>query len=144
MNFRSSSTLPIHPKIVQFFLGFEQFLTEYLGANKFLKSLSDEDGLHALMLLTLGNGYNHIFQAFTSIVRNTDLLGGTRNEAQSYAKKMTKPETILLMEIWNDFLRITNKTSTSLQNNRITMDDPTKLFASLADYISSARSNFDQ
>lgn len=56
----------------------------------------------------------------------------------------TKLETILLTEIWNDLLGIINKTSISLQNDTMTMDVATKLFASLVDYISRARNNFDQ
>ena len=52
--------------------------------------------------------------------------------------KMKKLEPILLTEIWNDLLGLTNKTSVSLQNNTVTSDVATKPFASLVDYISSA------
>lgn len=122
-----------------------KIMTECLGANKVLKSLSETRwSARADALNALQNGYNHISEALTSIARNTDQPGETRNEAQSLAKKMEKLETILLTEIWNDLLGIINKTSISLQNYTMTMDVATKLFASLADYISSARSNFDQ
>ncbi|XP_060874012.1 uncharacterized protein LOC132947797 [Metopolophium dirhodum] len=57
---------------------------------------------------------------------------------------MEKLETVILTETWNDLLGAINKTSLSLQNNTITMDVATKLFASLSEYISNARNNFDQ
>jgi hypothetical protein len=92
----------------------------------------------------LHNGYNHIFEALLVIAKNTDQSAETRNEAQSIGKKMEKLETIILTKTWNDLLGAINKTSLSLQNNILTMDVATKLFASLIEYINNARNNFDQ
>lgn len=120
-------------------------LIESLGEKTVLKSLSETRwSARADAISALHNGYNHIFEALLSIIRNVDQSGETRNEAQRIFKKMEKLETILLTEIWNDLLIIINKTSISLQNNTVTMDVATKLFASLANYISNARNNFNQ
>ncbi|XP_022160822.1 uncharacterized protein LOC111026937 [Myzus persicae] len=116
-----------------------------LGGQKVLKNLSETRwSARADAINALHNGYNHIFEALLLIAKNTDQSAETKNEAQSLAKKMEKLETVILTETWNDLLGAINKTSLSLQNNTITMDVATKLFASLSEYISNARNNFDQ
>jgi len=116
-----------------------------LGGQKVLKNLSETRwSARADAINALHNGYNHIFEALLLIAKNTDQSAETKNEAQSLGKKMEKLETVILTETWNDLLGAINKTSLSLQNNTITMDVATKLFASLSEYISNARNNFDQ
>lgn len=110
-----------------------------------MKSLSETRwSARADALNALQSGYNNVYEALTSIGYNNDQPGETRNEARSLLKKMDKLETVLLTEIWNDLLGVINKTNTSLQNDTMTMDVATKLFASLAEYIRSARNNFNQ
>ncbi|XP_025194272.1 uncharacterized protein LOC112593901 [Melanaphis sacchari] len=122
-----------------------KILKECLGGLKVLKILSKTRwSARADAINALHNGYNHIYEALLLIASNTDQSGETRNEAQSIGKKMEKLVTIILTETWNDLLGVINKTSLSLQNNTITMDVATKLFASLNEYISRARNNFDQ
>ena len=57
---------------------------------------------------------------------------------------MEKLEIILLTEVWNDLLGTMNKTSLSLQNSTTTMNDATKLYTSLVDYVNNIGNNFDQ
>lgn len=122
-----------------------KIMTSYLGANKVLKSLPDTRwSARANAINALQHGYFNVSEALTSIASDINQPGETRIKAQSPAKKMEKLETILLTEIWNDLLGVINKTSISLQNNTLTMDAATKLYASLIDYISNARNNFDQ
>lgn len=121
-----------------------QILTEHLGVNRVLKSLSQTRwSAHANAINALQNGYLNISEALSFIASDINQPGDTRNEAQSLVKKMEKFETALLTEIWNDILGIMNKTSLSLQNSTMTMDVVTKLYESLISYVNNARNNFD-
>ncbi|CAG9790403.1 unnamed protein product [Diatraea saccharalis] len=122
-----------------------KILTEHLGVNRVLKSLSETRwSADAKAINALRNGYLNISEALSSIASDNSQQGDTRIEAQSLVKKMEKLETVLLTEIWNDILEIMNKTSLSLQNSTMTMDVVTKLYKSLISYVNNARNNFNQ
>ncbi|CAI6371339.1 unnamed protein product [Macrosiphum euphorbiae] len=114
-----------------------------LGSHHVLKSLSETRwSARADAVTALCNGYKEILDALKTIEIDDKTSPNVKNETHGLIKKMKKLENIVLTEIWSKILSRINETNKNLQKENLTIDVGSKLFDSLAGFLSEIRDNF--
>lgn len=114
-----------------------------LGSHHVLKSLSETRWSARVDAVTaLCNGYKEILDALKTIEIDDKTSPNVKNETHGLIKKMKKLENIVLTEIWSKILSRINETNKNLQKENLTIDVGSKLFDSLAGFLSEIRDNF--
>jgi len=114
-----------------------------LGSHYVLKSLSETRwSARADAVTALCNGYKEILDALKTIKIEDKTSPDVKNETRGLVKKMEKLENIVLTEIWSKILSRINETNKNLQKENLTIDVGSKLFDSLAGFLSEIRNEF--
>ena len=97
-----------------------------------------EDATNALIL-----GYSSFEAACYRLASDSDEKPETRLEAENLRKQMEFLETALLSDLWNVILYRFNRTSKSLQSQKVGLSTAVELLQGLSEFIDKLRGMFD-
>ena len=109
-----------------------------------VKSLSETrwsasyDAITALM-----SGYDKIYEALVTLVRDDSQKPETKVEAQGLTKSIQTLETSLITVIWQTTLERFHKTTIILQGENMDLNNATALLKGLVVFVQSLRTQFD-
>ena len=118
-------------------------LTDHLSNEKVVKDLSDTRWeAHSAATEAIKKSFGKLLEALECLADDDTQKGETRQEAEGLINRMQELEFAIMLVFWEEILQQFSRVSKAVQKVDVNLKACADLYASLVDFIDTARSNF--